>query len=105
MPISERDVRSYKEVLSEGKEVLSEGKAEQTHLPVASGLEDYFEKFSLDIEDEDYAWLKRCLLGKIKKRSNYSSICFGLLQHDIDFAGLRFLGASQVLIIFILETC
>ena len=98
VPISERDERSY-------KEVLSEGKAEQTHLPVASGLEDYFEKFSLDIEDEDYAWLKRCLLGKIKKRSNYSSICFGLLQHDIDFAGLRFLGASQVLIIFILETC
>jgi hypothetical protein len=98
--ISERDVRSYKEVLSEGKEVLSEGKTEQTHLPVASGPEDYFEKLSLDIEEEDYAWLKRCLLGKIKKRSNYSSICFGLLQHDIDFAGLCFLGASQVLIIF-----
>jgi predicted AAA+ superfamily ATPase len=61
VPISERDVRSY-------KEVLSEGEAEQTYLLVSFGLEDYFEKLSFDIEEEDYAWLKRCLLGKIKKR-------------------------------------
>jgi hypothetical protein len=87
VPISERDVRSY-------KEVLSEGKAEQILLPVASGPKDYFEKLSLDIEEEDYAWLKRCLLGKIKKGSNYSFIRFGLIQQDIDFAGLRFLRAS-----------
>lgn len=70
--ISERDVRSY-------KEVPSEGKAEQTHLHVPSGPEDYFEKLSLDIEEKDYAWLKRCLLRRIKKRSNYSFICFLLL--------------------------
>jgi hypothetical protein len=75
VPVSERDVRSY-------EEVLSEGKAKQTHLPVSSGPEDYFEKLSLD--EEDYAWLKRCLLGKVKKGSYYSAIRFGLLQYDID---------------------
>jgi hypothetical protein len=93
VPISERDERSY-------KEVLNEGKVDQILLPVASGPKDYFEKLSIDIEEEDYAWLKRCLLGKIKKGSNYSSIRFGLIQHDIDFVGLRFFGASQVLVIF-----
>jgi len=61
VPISERDERSY-------KEVLSEGKVEQILLPVASGPKDYFEKLFIDIEEEDYAWLKRCLLGKIKKK-------------------------------------
>jgi hypothetical protein len=45
-------------------------------------------------------WLNNCLLASISAGANYGKIQNDLISCDIQSTGMRFLGASQVLLLF-----
>jgi hypothetical protein len=96
VPVKERDSRSY-------KEVLSPSKTDHVYEPKQSGdtsSQSCVEEVHYNISIDESLWLTKSLIGTILDDVDYMEIRRRLIQYDISFTSLRFLGASKALISF-----
>ena len=100
-PFRTRDHRTYATVLQTMDTPHHLMSAQETCLPQKPPkLDSMKETVIYSSKLEDISWLNNCLLASISAGANYGKIQNDLISCDIQSTGMRFLGASQVLLLF-----
>lgn len=100
-PFRTRDHRTYATVLQTMDTPHHLMSAQETCLPQKPPeLDSRKETVIYSPKPQDISWLNNCLLASISAGVDYGKIQDELISCDIQSTGMRFLGASQVLILF-----
>jgi len=100
-PFRTRDHRTYATVLQTMDTPHHLMSAQETCLPQKPPkLDSMKETVIYSSKPEDISWLNNCLLASISAGANYGKIQNDLISCDIQSTRMRFLGASQVLLLF-----
>jgi len=104
VPVRQRDIRSYVDVVNQinmqSQKVDQSQKQNQKVKQQPTANHEDKELVNHDSKEVEIKWHHNSLVGWILKGVDYSMIRKRLIKHEIDFSGIRFLGATKALIVF-----